>query len=159
MLAVDNFTSPSDTRLILNRVGGNLASGASTIGSLFGVLYDDAEQPLSFTLSSNSCQLRARLDNNFLRTTPAARDGDLSGRSGWLRLWGTSDIGLLGSVISLSASAGGVNIFQSRHNLHKFDLYQQRESDDSDHRARLLRSRQVKMAMTAAASQFHYRSV
>ncbi len=51
VLAVDNFPSTADgnnTLLILNRVGGDLRNGASTIGALFGVVYDESEMPLSF---------------------------------------------------------------------------------------------------------------
>ncbi len=121
VLAVDNFPSPADgnnTLLVLNRIGGDLSSGASTIGSLFGVLYDEAEQPLSFTLSSNTCQLRGSLNNSFLRTTQRLETVISAGRTGWLRLWGVNDIGLLGSVINLNASAG-VNNFSQGHNLHK----------------------------------------
>ncbi len=126
VLAVDNFPSTADgnnTLLILNRVGGDLRNGASTIGSLFGVMYDEAEQPFSFTLSSTSCQLRGSLTNSFLRTTQRLETVVSAGRTGWLRLWGVSDIGLLGSVINFNASAGGEQL-QSRTQPAQADLYQ-----------------------------------
>ena len=58
-----------------------------------------------------------------MRLEDGPRLGDLetvvgAGRTGWLRLWGTNDIGLLGSVINFNASAGGNN-FNQGHNLHK----------------------------------------
>ncbi len=121
VVAVDNFPSTADgnnTLLILNRVGGDLRSGASNLGALFGVLFDEAEQPLSFTLSSNTCQLRGSLNNSFLRTTQRLETVVSAGRTGWLRLWGVNDIGLLGAVINLNANAG-VNNFSQGHNLHK----------------------------------------
>src|SRR5262249_42844473 len=73
VLALDNFASPADgnnTLLIINRVGGNLLTGASTIGSLFGIVYDDAENPASFTFSSNRCQFQGRITGSFPRTAP-----------------------------------------------------------------------------------------
>src|SRR5262249_43517171 len=46
VLALENFASRADgndTLLIINRLGGNLATGAAVIGALFGIVYDDAE--------------------------------------------------------------------------------------------------------------------
>jgi hypothetical protein len=109
----------NDTLLILNRIGGNLLTGANTIGDLFGILYDDAEQPLSFTLSGG-CQLRASLTNNFPRTTPRFEPFIPSGRSGWMKLYGASDIGLLGAVINFNPNtAMSAAAFNQGHNLHK----------------------------------------
>jgi len=121
VLAVDNFPSTADgnnTLVILNRVGGDLRNGASTIGALFGLLFDESEQALSFTLASNACQFRFPLTNASLRTTQRLETVIGPGHTGWLRLWGVNDIGLLGSVINLNATAG-VNNFNQGHNLHK----------------------------------------
>lgn len=124
VLAVDNFPSTADgnnTLVVLNRLGGDLSTGASTIGSLFGVLFDESEQPFSFTLSSNTCQFRFSLTNSSLRLVQRLETVIGAGRTGWLRLWGTSDIGLLGSVINFNGSAGTSN-FNQGHNLHKLTL-------------------------------------
>ncbi len=86
------------------------------------MLYDEAEQPFSFTLESSACQLRLPLNNNGLRTTQRLETVISAGRTGWLRLWGVADIGLLGSVINYIGNAGGnagVNDFNQGHNLHK----------------------------------------
>src|SRR6185436_6690296 len=52
-LALDHFQNQSDennnTLLIVNRIGGNMALSGLTIGPLFALFYDDAEQPFSVT--------------------------------------------------------------------------------------------------------------
>src|SRR5262249_27209558 len=60
VLAADNLGSRgdgNDTLLILNRLGGNLGTGAGTLANLFGILYNDAESGISFSLSPGTCQL------------------------------------------------------------------------------------------------------
>src|SRR5262249_40375668 len=72
VVAADNIPARADgndTLLILNAVGGDLSTSSFVIGPLFGILYDDAETPLSFTTSAN-CQLRQSINNSFPRTTP-----------------------------------------------------------------------------------------
>ena len=73
VLALDNIPSLGDgnnTTLILNRIGGDLRSNVSTLGSLSGVFYNDAEVGVSFNFSPNSCQFRSSVTNNFPRITP-----------------------------------------------------------------------------------------
>ncbi|MGH9801729.1 MAG: hypothetical protein ACRD82_15315, partial [Blastocatellia bacterium] len=85
VLALDNVGSRADgndTLVVINRVGGNLGIGAATLGALFGLLYDDAENVLSFSVSG-SCQLRNSLSNNFPRTTPRFETFIPAGRTGW----------------------------------------------------------------------------
>ena len=73
VLALDNIGSRADgndTLLILNRIGGNLATGASTLINLFGILYNDSEVGLSFgfggaSSSPGTCQFRGSLSNAF----------------------------------------------------------------------------------------------
>ena len=55
---------------------------------------------------------------SFLRTVQHLEMVVGAGRTGRLRLWGTSDIGLLGSVINFNGDTG-VNSFNQGHNLHK----------------------------------------
>ncbi|MGE0103603.1 MAG: hypothetical protein AB7H86_23380 [Blastocatellales bacterium] len=125
VLAADNIPSRvdgNDSLIILNRVGGNLTTGAGTIGSIFGLLYDDAENVLSFT-TSGGCQKRFSVTNTEPRTVPRFETFVPSGRSGWMKLWASSDVGILGSMINYNANAGAqANAFNSGHNLHKLTL-------------------------------------
>jgi len=126
VLALDNVGSRADgndTMLIVNRIGGNLGIGAATLGTLFGLLYDDAENVLSFSVSGN-CQLRNSLSNNFPRTTPRFETFIPAGRTGWLKLFSqTGCIGILGSAINSNANAGSsAGAFNGGHNLHHLTL-------------------------------------
>jgi subtilisin-like proprotein convertase family protein len=124
-LALDSVGSRADgndTLLILNRIGGNLGIGASTLGTLFGILYDDAENALSFSVSGN-CQLRNSLSNNFPRTAPRFETFIPAGRTGWLKVFSQSDIGILGSAINSNANAASsAGAFNQGHNLHALTL-------------------------------------
>jgi hypothetical protein len=113
----------NDTRLIINRVGGSLLTGASTLGSLFGLLYDDAEQVASFTIAGG-CQLNNSLSNTFPRTTPRFETFVPAGRSGWMKVWSASEsVGILGAMINANPNAGAqANAFAGGHNLHKLTL-------------------------------------
>lgn len=122
VLAVSNIPARADgnsTLLVINRIGGNLATGAPTLGTLFGILYDDNETGFSFSLTG-SCQLRGELTNNFPRTTPRFENVISSGRSGWMKINSQNDIGLLGAVLNQNRNAGtAANAFDGGHNLHK----------------------------------------
>jgi hypothetical protein len=126
VLADDNIPARADgndTLLILNRVFGNLATGASNLGPLFGILYDDAETAFSFTFSANVCQFRASISNSFPRTTPRVETVIPAGRSGWLKVFSQSDVAILGAAINKNANAGtAANAFNGGHNLHKLTL-------------------------------------
>ncbi len=125
-LALSSFGSPADgnnTLLVVNRIGGNLATGAASVGSLFGLLYDDAERAYSFSLSSSGCQLRGSLSGTFPRTTPRIESIVGSGRSGWLRLSSSIDGGIFGAAINFNANAASnTGAFTQGHNLHKLTL-------------------------------------
>ncbi len=121
VVAVDNIPSRADgndTLLILNAVGGNLSTTANSIGTLFGILYDDAETPLSFT-SSAGCWLRVSITNNFPRTAPRVETHIPSGRSGWMRISSSSGTALVGAVINRGT---GDAAFNGGHNLHHLTL-------------------------------------
>jgi uncharacterized repeat protein (TIGR01451 family) len=125
VLALDNLGSRldgNDTVLILNRIGGNLATGAATIGAIFGLLYNDAEQGFSFSFMAG-CQLRSSLTDNFPRLVPRLTTIIPAGRSGWLKLWGASDIGLFGVALNFNPNAAtNPGAFNGGHNLHKLTL-------------------------------------
>jgi hypothetical protein len=126
VVALDSLGSRADgndTLLILNRVGGNLAVGASSLGALFGVLYDDAETAYSFTFTANVCQFRGSISNAFPRTTPRVDSVITAGRAGWLKVYSQSDIAVLGAAINLNANAGTSDgAFSGGHNLHHLTL-------------------------------------
>ena len=112
----------NSTLLVINRIGGNLGIGAATLGTLFGILYDDAENSASFSLTG-VCQLRGELTNNFPRTTPRFENFIPAGRTGWLKVWSENDIGLIGATINQNRNANAVaNAFDGGHNMHKLTL-------------------------------------
>lgn len=112
----------NSTLLVVNRIGGNLGTGAASLGSLFGILYDDAENSASFSVTGG-CQLRGELTNNFPRTTPRFENFIPTGRTGWLRIWSENDIGLIGATLNQNRNANAVaNAFDGGHNLHKLTL-------------------------------------
>jgi hypothetical protein len=124
-LAVSNVPSRADgndTMIIINRIGGNLAVGTLTTGTLVGALYDDAENFGSFSLLG-ACQLMGSLSNNFPRSVPRFEQFIPAGRSGWLRIYSLEDFGLLGASINFNPNtASQANAFNGGHNMHKLTL-------------------------------------
>lgn len=135
-LAIDNFGSRADgndTLVVINRIGGNLATGAGTIGDVFGALFDDTEGLHSFSFTSTTCQFRSSLSSTFPRITPRLEQIVPPGRSGWMKFWSmsttdqsaffggtTSDArALVGSVLTANANAGA---FTGGRNLHALTL-------------------------------------
>jgi hypothetical protein len=127
-LAASNIPSRADgndTLLVLNRLGGSLVTGAATLTNLFGLLYDDAENPLSFNFSPGVCQFRSSLSNNFPRIAPRFDQFIPAGRSGWAKFYATGELGLLGAQLNYNPNAGtAANAFNQGHNLHKLTLTQ-----------------------------------
>lgn len=126
-VAVDNIPSRldgNDTLLILNRVSGNLAIGADTLGPIFGFLFNDAENAYSFTISSNQCQVKTSITNTLPRTTPRFTTVVPAGRSGWMKMYSLSgNTPLLGAVINYNpAASASPTAFNGGHNLHKLTL-------------------------------------
>lgn len=126
VLAASNVPSRADgndTLLVINRIGGNLGIGASTLGSLFGTLYDDAENVLSFSISG-SCQYRQIISGTNIRTAPRFETFVPAGRSGWVKLGSQGGtIGILGAQITANANAAtSAGAFNGGHNLHKLTL-------------------------------------
>ncbi len=125
-LAVSNLpdrASGNESLLILNRIGGNLAVGAATLGPIFGIIYNDLETPFSFSFTPSSCQLITIISNSFPRTVPRVEQIITPGRSGWLKLWSVDDAAIFGSVINANAATGeSASAFSQGHNLHKLTL-------------------------------------
>ncbi|MDX2040106.1 MAG: hypothetical protein SF097_02605 [Acidobacteriota bacterium] len=125
-LALDNVGSRADgndTLVIINRIAGNLGIGAATLGTLFGILYDDAENALSFSVTGG-CQLRNSITNNFPRTTPRFETFIPAGRTGWAKVFNqTGAIGMTGAAINFNANAASsAGAFNNGHNLHHLTL-------------------------------------
>jgi hypothetical protein len=126
VLAADNLPdrhTGNDTMLIIDRIGGNLATGAAKLEAIFGLLFDDAENPLSFSFNPNLCQFRGFLSNSFPRTTPRYDQHIPSGRSGWTKLWSFNDAAIVGSVINFNQNfASSQSAFNQGRNLHTITL-------------------------------------
>jgi hypothetical protein len=122
VLAEDSLPSRAGgnaTLLIVNRIGGNLALSGSSIGSIFGILYDDAENALSFT-TSGGCQKRWEFTDTDPRTIPRFTTFVSATRSGWVKFWTTGNAGILGASFNYG---GGISTnFDGAHNLHKLTL-------------------------------------
>jgi hypothetical protein len=126
VLAVDNVGSRADgndTMLIINRLGGNLGIGNFTLGTLFGLLYDDAENVLSFSITGG-CQFMSSINNNTPRTTPRFETFIPAGRTGWLKVYNqTGAVGMTGAAINFNANAASsAGAFNGGHNLHHLTL-------------------------------------
>ena len=126
VVALDNIGSRADgndTMVILNRVGGNLGIGAASLGTLFGLFYDDAENVLSFSVTGG-CQLMSSISNNFPRITPRFETFVPAGRTGWVKFYNqTGQVGILGAAINLNANAASsAGAFNGGHNLHHLTL-------------------------------------
>ena len=126
-LAVSNLPSAGDgnsTLLVISRIGGSLGSeGVTGIGQLFGIVYDDQENAASFEFSTTRCLFRATLSNTFPRIVPRFPNFVPAGRSGWLKLYRSSDGAIIGAALNFNANAAvNGNAFNQGRNLHKLTL-------------------------------------
>ncbi|MDX2031428.1 MAG: SdrD B-like domain-containing protein [Blastocatellia bacterium] len=94
--------------LVLVRTGGNLAFGAAPIGSIFGILYNDAENTFSFSFSSTSCQFKQAFTGSFPRTVPRMTSVIPTGRTGWMRLGPSGSYGVAGIFFNNNLTQGSV---------------------------------------------------
>jgi hypothetical protein len=118
--SVPDVQTGNDTLLILNAIGGSMLSGAATLPSLFGILYNDQEVTASFTLPASSCQLRGTLGNSFPHTAPPYTTHIASGTTGWLKVGATNASSILGSIIVYNPNTGtSPNAYNQGRNLHK----------------------------------------
>jgi hypothetical protein len=127
VVAIDNLPSRvdgNDTLVILNRPSGNLSVGADAIGTIFGILYNDAENSASYQLSASQCQFRFSFSNAVPRTAPRFTNFVPGGRSGWTKMYSVSGATpLLGAAINYNpAAATSGTTFNQGHNLHKLRL-------------------------------------
>ncbi|MEK7830738.1 MAG: hypothetical protein AAB401_06595, partial [Acidobacteriota bacterium] len=124
-VAASNLSSRADGNeaiIFINRLGGDFRTGASTVGTIFGLLYDDAENVVSLT-RSGGCQLRWELSSCFPCPGPRLEQFIPSGRTGWLKLFGQSDIDIFGaSIVTNPNVRATANAFNQGHNLHTLTL-------------------------------------
>lgn len=125
VVAASNLSNRADgneTVIFINRLGGDFRTGASAVGTISGLLYDDVENVLSVS-RSGGCQLRLELTSCFPCPGPRFESFIPSGRTGWLRLYGQSDIALFGaSVVTNSNVRATANAFNHGHSLHTLAL-------------------------------------
>ena len=90
VLADDSIPSRldgNDTKLIVNRVSGNLLTGADSLGTLFAIIYDDAENTFS-TSFTGSCHVELSIGaNNLPRVVGGWNALIPAGHTGWMKFW------------------------------------------------------------------------
>lgn len=124
-LAVDKIRSPADgnnTLLIINRIGGSLASGISFIGSWSGLLFEENGNQHAFIATGNA-QLRQTLNDNFPRTTPVFSSLVPAGLTGWMKFGSNPAVALIGAVFNYNSGiTGSPSAFTGGRNLRHFGL-------------------------------------
>ncbi|MEO6723727.1 MAG: HYR domain-containing protein [Blastocatellia bacterium] len=121
IVAADGIGSRADGNemlLILNRIGGNLATGGTTVSAMTSLVYDDAENSYGLTFSL-TCQYRGSVWTS-TRATPHFDTVIPPGRSGWAKYYSNADEAFLGATINFNQnSTEQANAFNAGHNLHK----------------------------------------
>lgn len=124
ILQLSNLVSTSDgnsTRLVVNHIGGSLAATVSPLGTLFGLLYDDAESVFSYTFnSSTAAQFVNTLSNSFPQTSPPFNNIIGPGRTGWSKFYNNgSNEAYLGAALNFNSNSGSsASAFNNGNNLH-----------------------------------------
>ena len=127
-IAVDSVPSRVDgneSRLIINRLGGDLRVGANTVGTLSGLMFDDTEASISLS-RSGGCQLVWDL-SGCLGSTPCAgprfEQFIPAGRSGWLKLFGQTDTAIFGVMLNFNRNfREQATAYNQGRNLHRLTL-------------------------------------
>lgn len=127
-VAIDNLPSRADgneSRLILNRLGGDLRVGADSLGTIAAVIYDDLENAIGLS-RAGSIQLIWDVSGclgDFPCAGPRFEQFIPSGRSGWLKLFGQSEIGVFGAMINFNRSSREqATAYNQGHNIHHVTL-------------------------------------
>lgn len=124
-IAASNLSSRADSNeaiVFINRLGGDFRTGANALGTISGLLYDDAETIISVS-RSGGCQLRWELSSCFSCPGPRLEQFIPSGRTGWLKLFSQADIALFGaSLVTNPNIKATANAFNQGHNLHALTL-------------------------------------
>lgn len=123
VVAVSNMPSIGDgyqIKVAINGGGGDMTGGgARSTGNLFGLVYDELENPYSFNQSGGCFRVLtvgAGSGRGFPATSPRIGQIIPAGAVGWMKFWPTSDVGILGSVFFANSGVAG---FNGGRNLHK----------------------------------------
>ncbi len=122
VLALDNVPSVADgnsTLLVLDSIGGDFTDTSSTLGQIFGLLYNDQEISYSFNFNPGVCQLRQTLSSTFPRSSPRFTEVVPAGRSGWVKLALQNEGAMVGVMINANPNPNGL---RGGHNLHMLTL-------------------------------------
>ncbi len=85
--------------------------------------HNDQEENHSFTFTTGNCHYVSSLSNSFPITAPRFETVITGDRTGWLKLWGTNDIGILGAKITVNPNVGlSEDAYNQGRNLHKLKL-------------------------------------
>lgn len=126
VIAADNLPSRADgndSLFIFNRLGGDLRTGADTLGVLFGLVFDDAENVISLSLSAGVCQLRASYPFCSFPRQCFFNAFIPAGRSGWLKIFGRDDVALFGAMINFNPNIHErADAYHQGHNFHYLTL-------------------------------------
>lgn len=124
-VAADNIPSRQDlneTTVILNSLTGNLSSAMGSVGTMFGLLYDDVEVSYSFSISVG-CHTRVTLSDTTPRTAPRFTTVIPAGRTGWMKLYTNSAAALVGAMVNKNPNVDSrPDVFNGGHNLHHLTL-------------------------------------
>ena len=110
--------------IFIDVVNGDLRFSQGGSGSLFGLLFDEAEQSYSFNLGS-FCQLASTLGGGFPRTTPRFEQIIPANSTGWMKIWPTtgSNVGIYGAIFTRNTNAAtNPNAFNGARNFHTLTL-------------------------------------
>lgn len=129
VLVADKVLCPAESNnslFFLMRLGGNFSlslGGVSAIGALTGFLYDDAGNQYPFNLTTSSRLFQASLSDSFPMTTPSLSAIVPPSRRGWMKIYSTADVGLLGAVINFNPNAVTIRAaFNGGQSLHALTL-------------------------------------
>ena len=121
-LAASHLPSPASgerTMIVLTSIGGSLADKVTSIGTLFGLIFNDTEQGFSFS-ANEGCQMVRILTSTYPRSTPRLPTIIPAGRSGWMKVWPTElNQALVGLIVT--DGQGGVG-YNGARPLHKLTL-------------------------------------
>lgn len=121
VVSIDNLPSRGDgksTLLVADRMGGNLTGTVGPINRLFGTMYDDAENKVSWSLPAGGAQLAAVLQSGVPLTPPPFETFVPAGHTGWakLRIYPGSTTPVLGAAF-FTGPTGSINLPASMLNV------------------------------------------
>ena len=124
-IAADNVPSAQDlnsTTLLLNSLRGDLTSAMGSVGTMFGLLYDDVEVSYSFSVNIG-CMTKITLSDTTPRTAPRFTTVIPAGRTGWIKLYSNTANAVVGAMVNRNPNTESrPDVFNGGHNLHHLTL-------------------------------------